>query len=190
MKISMKSYKALVLTLLSAFCLDCMPQSLDANYVMQKSMTDSVNGIVVINYYDGLGRKCQTVNKNAATNGDDQIAITDYDIKGRDDKNWLTIPINGNGSFCDTAIFRQTAIEYYNDSFPFSRINYEDSPLNRKTEEYGAGSIWHNNNKRMTIEYSFNGSTNNKCRKYVVSTGGDSLSSQGFWPAGESAPVW
>ena len=185
MKISMKSYKALVLTLLSAFCLDCMPQSLDANYVMQKSMTDSVNGIVVINYYDGLGRKCQTVNKNAATNGDDQIAITDYDIKGRDDKNWLTIPINGNGSFCDTAIFRQTAIEYYNDSFPFSRINYEDSPLNRKTEEYGAGSIWHNNNKRMTIEYSFNGSTNNKCRKYVVSTGGDSLSSQGFWPAGE-----
>ena len=185
MKISMKSYKALVLTLLSAFCLDCMPQSLDANYVMQKSMTDSVNGIVVINYYDGLGRKSQTINKNAATNGYDQIAMTDYDIKGRVEKNWLTIPINGNGASCDTLLFRQTAIDYYSDSFPYLKINYEDSPLNRKTEEYGAGIIWHNNHKSKKIVYSANSCTINKCRKYVVSTSDYSLSSQGYWQNGE-----
>ncbi len=179
------THKILFLMLLSTCCLDCMSQSIDANYVMQRSMTDSVSSIVAINYYDGLGRKSQTVIKDAATNGYDQITMTDYDIKGKVEKNWLTIPINGNGAFCDTILFRQTAIDYYSDSFPYLKINYEDSPLNRKTEEYGAGIIWHNNHKSKKIVYSANSSTINKCRKYVVSTSDYSLSSQGYWQNGE-----
>ena len=180
-----KSYKVLALMLLLLCGLDCLSQSLDANYVMQKSMTDSVNGIVVLDYYDGLGRKSQTVNKNAATAGYDQVSMLDYDQKGRIDKKWLAVPVNGNGSFCDTIVFKQNAISYYSDNFPFAKTIYDESPLDRKIEEYGAGSTWYNNHKSITIEYYTNGNTINKCRKYIVSASSDSLIAQGYWLDGE-----
>ena len=97
-----------------------------------------------IQYYDGLGRLSQTVQRGFSLNNNDLVILQEYDDLGRESNVWLPTPYSGNGSYTDPDIIKSKAITatVYNDSFPFSTPVYEASPLNRVLQKYGPGVNW------------------------------------------------
>jgi len=137
----------------------CLPfvgvwaQSLDQNYIVTTvpivpvadptTLTD-VNSISTIQYFDGLGRTIQTVQKAiSGITGADLVTLTEYDSTGREYKHWLPITNAGNGAFLSPAtITGNTTSLYGGDTKPYAITEFEPSPLNRITRQYGPGAAW------------------------------------------------
>jgi len=135
------------------------PQSSDQNYTVtktytQKAGTTSIDSIVKIDYYDGLGRPVQTVRKQFTPAGKDLVTRQEYDNFGRASKAWLPIN-NGNntGNFDNTT---NVSTGYNGDTYAYSETKYEPSPLNRVDEQYGPGKEWRDNTRRVKTEYLTN----------------------------------
>ena len=156
----------------------------EISYVKTTTMTGASSGIVSTEYVDGLGRTSLTVSKDASPGCGDLATLQEYDLNGRPSRTWLPAPINAGGGFCGADAFKQSSISNHGDSKPFSQTRYDGSPLNRRVEELGPGSIWHTSNKCVRTEYTTN-SSNNPCRKYEVSTDGTSFSLNGTWQTGD-----
>ena len=156
----------------------------ESSYVKTTTMTGANSGIVSTEYVDGLGRTSLTVSKDASPGCGDLATLQEYDLNGRPSRTWLPAPINAGGGFCGADAFKQSSISNHGDSKPFSQTRYDGSPLNRRVEELGPGSIWHTSNKCVRTEYTTN-SSNNPCRKYEVSTDGTSFSLNGTWQTGD-----
>ena len=144
--------------------------SQDQNYVstttyLTETKTDSLE---TIQYFDGLGRPVQVVQKNITSNGNDLVTYQEYDGFGRDSSLWLPAIASGNnGAFIPLSDFKTKSTATYNnttynsaaDTKPCSRPVYEASPLNRVLEQYGPGADWHNNNKVVKTAYQTNTSS-------------------------------
>ncbi len=108
-------------------------------------------------YYDGLGRKLQTVAKQGSlpTGGTvaDLVSATVYDEFGREIYSYLPFTANNNGG--NTSIsdglfklnpFQQQAAfagtQYPGESYFYGKTNFEASPLNRVTSIYAVGNSW------------------------------------------------
>ncbi len=132
----------------------------DQNYIKTSTaLTADANSpmITTVQYFDGLGRPSQTVQMGMTPEGADLVSFTKYDGVGREWRNWLPAPFDGNfGQFIDENSFTSNAATKYNDNKPYTEIKYESSPLNRIEEQFGAGTSWHTNNKRITTAYSTN----------------------------------
>ena len=88
---------------------------------------------------------------------------------------WL--PTSVMADYVEVNTFRNTAVgsSGYNDSYPYSQSIYEASPLNRPLQQYGAGKLWHSNNRAVRTEYLVNASDSDRaCKFYTVN--GTSLS--------------
>ena len=130
-----------------------------------------------ISYFDGLGRPFQSVNKTVQNNVTKQRLATllEYDYYGRETNMWL--PTSVMADYVEVSTFRNTAVgsSGYNDSYPYSQSIYEASPLNRPLQQYGAGKLWHSNNRAVRTEYLVNASDSDRaCKFYTVN--GTSLS--------------
>ena len=80
-----------------------------------------------------------------------------YDSFGRDSLHWLPAVAGGNkGAYYPN--FATQAISSNGDAKPYSRTEYEPSPLNRVTGQYGAGAAWYDAGKKKDNEYTINGS--------------------------------
>ncbi|MDR2086569.1 MAG: DUF6443 domain-containing protein, partial [Dysgonamonadaceae bacterium] len=188
-----------------AYCSPYVTQSLnlsdDQNYVVTVtplSETDSVNisqisltlarnanAQVSVQYFDGLGRPLETVQKGITPTKADLVTYQEYDGFGRESKSWLPArATNNNGAFVNFTDFQNKASATYNnttynavaDAAPYSYPVYEASPLNRITQQYAPGAAWHNNDKSLKTEYLTNNSTYS-CLSYAVS--GDNLVKNG-----------
>ncbi len=151
--------KIYLFTIIVLFWQQGFSQSSDQNYIRTRTFIKTGNEYMdQIQYYDGLGRLSQTVQVGASPlNGADLVSIVQYDGIGREHKNWLPVPLSTNaGQFVDTTTFKSNAVSVYADAKPYSETRYEPSPLNRITDQFGAGSSWHNNNKRVTTSYGTN----------------------------------
>jgi len=114
--------------------------------------TSDVSGLGVneslqsIQYFDGLGRPIQTVQRGITPAKSDLVTFTEYDGVGREYKQWLPVQIvNNNGAFVPFSAFEPTAksqVLYDNDIRPFNEIKYEPSPLNRVEKQFGSGQAW------------------------------------------------
>ncbi len=94
-------------------------------------------------YFDGLGRPLQTLTELGTPDaGADLLTATlTYDAHGRDKLTYLPAPSNqSNGSY-STAHGTQ-AQAFYGDTYPYSEIVYEASPLSKITQRFGAGQAW------------------------------------------------
>jgi len=120
-----------------------------------------------IQYYDGLGRLRQTIQVAASPNGFDIVQPTVYDGFGRMSKQFLPyVSKKANGSFqttdtSDCYSFYGTdgnIIGRVGESMPFATTNFDNSPLNRVVEQYGAGASWYENEKSTKIKYATNSS--------------------------------
>ncbi|SNS77754.1 RHS repeat-associated core domain-containing protein [Ekhidna lutea] len=125
-------------------------------------------------YFDGLGRNKQSVKLKASPSGKDVIQVVEYDEFGRQSIQHLPFTDVNNGAFHTDAItaqsdFFSTAAKVAHDTRPFSETEFESSPLNRVLSTTPQGQDWHDNNKQVTNNYSFN--TEGEVDKWVIIAG-------------------
>ena len=170
----MKKIKYIKYTVAILICL-CLNFSINSqtntqNYIQTKTMTNDsgTTFLETIQYFDGLGRPVQTVQRGFSPNKYDLITYQEYDAQGRDSASWLPVVASGNnGAFMALANFKTKATSTYNgttynsaaDAKPYGFPVYEASPLNRITEQYGPGADWQNNKKAVKTEYLTNTSS-------------------------------
>jgi RHS repeat-associated protein len=99
-------------------------------------------------YLDGLGRPMQTVGKASTIGGKDLITPIEYDDFGRQQKEYLPYYETGgtqDGSFRTNAdsIHTIRTSTIYGDSYGYSQIDFEPSPLNRVNKQAAPGASWH-----------------------------------------------
>lgn len=130
-----------------------------------------------IQYYDGLGRPMQVVQRamspeayyiriadgsgiidETITIHKDLVVHQEYDAAGRQSTSWLPTISSYAGALIPLDILKENAKNQYQDS-AYSRPVYEASPLNRVSEQYGPGKRWYNSGKSVKTEYLTNKGT-------------------------------
>jgi RHS repeat-associated protein len=151
-------------------------QSADQNYIRTRTMTDKEGSTYIerIQYFDGLGRPVQTVQRGITPAGKDLVSYQEYDALGRESNAWLPAPVGQTtGNFMSFTSFQNTSKSFYNDNNPHTKPVYEASPLNRITAQYGAGAAWHNAGKAVKTEYLTNTTSGElSCLYYTVQGSG------------------
>jgi Domain of unknown function (DUF6443) len=135
------------------------------NAIMEKTPREAMTTVAgathttvqtAIRYFDGLARPTQTVLYRASPDATKDIVAssTEYDGFGNPYKNTLPTPSDvATGAYSTTV---QTLAEsFYNDTHPYQQSVFEQSPLNRAVETFGAGQAWRvlNNEKSTKIAY-------------------------------------
>ena len=111
------------------------------NYITSSTFLDETGNrsMDVISYYDGLGRKIQTVYKNVTVSKADLVNCINYDNLGRIYTEWMYLPFSdNNGKFIQSGSWTD-----HNINEPYTKNVYESSPLNRVMKTWGVGLEWH-----------------------------------------------
>ncbi|WP_051697972.1 DUF6443 domain-containing protein [Prevotella sp. 10(H)] len=156
--------KRYILFIILNSCLStlCYSQTFNDNYIISKTYTDAsgTQSLDVIQYFDGLGRPVQTVQKGITPSKADLVTYQQYDATGREASSWLPAVASGNnGAFIPFATYKTKAMTTYNNDSAYSRPVYEPSPLNRVLEQYGPGKDWYTGKKAVKTEYTTNNRT-------------------------------
>lgn len=112
-------------------------------------------------FFDGLGRSLQTVKKKGHSDGYDLIQHFHYDAFGRENVQYLPYvnqPSNPNGNY---DIYSKTGIEFFypanHGQQPYSKTEYDNSPLNRVTKVMAPGKSWVGAGRGVESGFNFNG---------------------------------
>jgi RHS repeat-associated protein len=97
-----------------------------------------------IQYFDGLGRPTQTILYRASPDASKDIvaSYTEYDGFGRAYKSLLPTPSDVLTGAYQTAPQTLAQSFYGGDTYPYKQSVFENSPLNRVVETFGAGQAW------------------------------------------------
>lgn len=182
----------ILLILLVLDIVDVYSQSSGNNYINTRTYTsaDGSHYLDKIQYFDGLGRPSQTVLRGITPLGQDLTTLQEYDKLGRESNLWLPAVMNKNtGEYCDPDMVKMNAINTNDDRNPYSLPVYEESPLNRIKEQYGAGMLWQENDKKVTTVYQTNVSDNNLLSCIYYKVGGNKqnpiLINNGIYASGQ-----
>jgi len=121
----------IILWLVMLFPVLLYGQSANQNYIKTTTYLaeNSADSIQTIQYFDGLGRPVQTVQRGITPQGNDLIALLEYDIIGRESLAWLPVYKEANqGKYITPASFKSDARSQYADQYPYSKPVYETSP--------------------------------------------------------------
>ena len=106
--------------------------------------SDPTKALINIQYMDGLGRSLQTIGYKQSPMQKDMVsgAVT-YDKYGRVNQSVLTAPASsGTGIYQANPVGLAQSF-YGGDTYAFGQTTaYDQSPLNRAREQYGAGQAW------------------------------------------------
>jgi|CXWL01.1.fsa_nt_gi YD repeat-containing protein len=173
----------------------------DGNVLTTKPLRDVKEAT---QYFDGLGRPLQTVVKQGSleTGGTaaDMVSAAVYDEFGREQYKYLPFAANNTGGntsisdglfklnpFQQQATFMQAQYGSQGETYFYSKINFEASPLNRVDKSMAPGNSWVGNNRGVEAKYWINTNVDNvqmwKCDNVANSFG--TYSSLGAYPAGE-----
>lgn len=136
------------------------------NYVVEKVYLESaasaagarfVNNVV---YLDGFGRKMQEIQVGGALNGTADIILPHvYGVQGRIEKEYLPYSkTSNNGAF----VLNATNISNWNiygtldAPYAFTKVEYDNSPLDRVVKRTGPGKNWHLFKKGIITTYGMN----------------------------------
>ncbi len=109
-------------------------------------------------YLDGLGRPIEKVSRETATPSSgtlwgDMVQFSQYDVYGREPKQYLPYTIqyttatnteSGKYKTTPTTAQSQYYASVYNETFPYSNITFDGSPLNRVGNIKSPGTSWAN----------------------------------------------
>ena len=171
----MRTKIMIVLLAFLSYFLGMQAQDKTQNYVRVRTMLNAANTSYVdnINYYDGIGRPLQTVEmatKSGTQTGSILATLQEYDDAGRETNSWLPTPITGTYLAATSFKTRAQGASGYSDANPYNQVNYEASPLNRVSSQYGAGAAWHTNSKAVKTEYLLNQASGvQACKYYYLS---------------------
>ena len=107
----------------------------------------------------------QTVQVNGSAAGTDLATRLVYDKYGQVIENWLPVPASGNNGAC-VSFFNSKSKSAYNDSYAYTKTEYEPSPLARPVAVYSPGAEMKSH--PATIKYATNYNMNVK--KYAMSS--------------------
>ena len=158
------------------------PDGTSQNYVRTHAMTAAAGSkyMASYDYYDGLGRLFQKVQKGITPAGSNLISLQEYDGAGRRSESWLPI-VSSSVYMSPSAIKSAAPGNYSSDSRPYSKPVYSVSPLDRILKRYSPGAAWAS--KPVTMDYLANSSDVN-CINYSVSSSG-ALVDNGTYAAGQ-----
>jgi hypothetical protein len=147
--------------------------SQDKNYIYTRTMLDEQGTTYLDNvqYFDGLGRPVQTVQRGITPQKSDVISLMEYDGFGRESKVWLPVHISGNnGGYASPATIQAQAINaVYLDNSPYSEPVYEPSPLNRVQQQFGPGAEWRSGGGHsVKTDYLTNNAAGLSCNLYEI----------------------
>ncbi|MBR4619697.1 MAG: hypothetical protein IKO46_01810 [Salinivirgaceae bacterium] len=166
-----------ILLLLAATTFVCRAQSVTKtmNSIVTTTPTTALtsassattsNSIVQVDYFDGLGRPVQTVLVNGSSAGVDLATKQVYDKYGQVIENWLPVPASGNNGAYVSSFNSKSKSAYSNDSYAYTKTEYEPSPLARPVAVYSPGAEMKSH--PATIKYTTNYNMNVK--KYAMSS--------------------
>ena len=142
------------------------------------SSATTSNSIVQVDYFDGLGRPVQTIQVNGSSAGTDLATQQVYDKYGQVIENWLPVPASGNnGAYIPSSSFKSKSYSAYsNDSYAYTKTEYEPSPLARPVAVYSPGTEMKSH--PATIKYTTN--YNMEVKKYAMSGDGKIVNSGNY----------
>ncbi len=158
------------------------------NRITTKQYRFTIIGILSVNneptfttthtYFDGLGRPIQTVGEALSPQAKDIVLSTQtYDKYGRSETGVTIFPTaNDNGGYVNNGL--SLAQSFYKDNAPFTRAEYESSPLNRPRYQLGLGNAWHTTNKKTQL---FDESAGATVPYYTIDATGN-ITKNGFYP--------
>ncbi len=154
-------------------------QSSDQNYIMScvynYNTSNGTDSIKTIQYFDGLGRHIQTVQKAITpTTKDDLVNYIEYDLNSNISVTHLPVPVAGDGNFVGLDNVKSST--YYSDSRPYVKSNYD--ALGRLTKQTPPGTAWESH--PITTSYQTN--TGSEVKLFVLS-GVRSVTYTGYYPA-------
>jgi RHS repeat-associated protein len=179
----------------------------DANAMMTRPLKDVKQAT---QYFDGLGRPLQMVVKQGSwetgSTAADLVSPVVYDDFGREVYKYLPFAANNTGNntsiddgkfklnpFQQQQVFMQTQYGTQNETYFYSKTNFENSPLNRVEKTMAAGNSWVENNRGVEAKYWINTTTdgvkiwsvNNSGSNGVFGTYSLSVYNSGVYAAGE-----
>jgi len=149
------------------------------NYIRSRTYTNSESTLYLdqIAYFDGLGRPMQSIQRGITPEGNDLVTYQEYDVVGREYRSWLpTVASGNNGAYIPLAGFETKAMGTYNnttyhpvaDSVPYSKLEYDSSPLSRIMNQYGPGMAWQKSGMKVFTQYWSNTTSGwLSCTKYI-----------------------
>lgn len=152
--------------------------SADKNYILSRTFCDAYGATWQdkVDYFDEMGRQEETILVNASPFGDDLTTLTEYDVYGRMEKQWLPAEVwtlDGYGSYISPETLKQSIRSINcNDSAPYLLEKYESSPLGRPVCEYGVGQDWHSKGKAVRTQYQLTNVAGNDTLNCVRYYGG------------------
>ena len=149
------------------------------NVTLSNSVTDT-------GFFDGLGRKLQTVSVGAATSGGDIADYTEYDATGSPVRQWLPAVGSGSSAFTPLSSLQYSGVYSGGNYSDFhTQISYENRPSHRPTEVRQAGTDWLNADGAKTY-YKINTSAANGefTAMWLRLTSSGGLEKAGTYPAG------
>ncbi|WP_295229371.1 DUF6443 domain-containing protein [uncultured Chryseobacterium sp.] len=133
------------------------------NYIQSRTYLDSVSTsnsaakqIQTVQYFDGLGRPKQVVNVKASPLGRDVVTHIEYDVFGRQTKDYLPVPQSGtlDGAIVPNPLANATQPNIYGSEKIYSEKILENSPLDRLFEQIQVGNEW--SDKPVNFKYDTN----------------------------------
>ncbi|MEL6132259.1 MAG: DUF6443 domain-containing protein, partial [Bacteroidota bacterium] len=132
----------------------------EGDFVNLKSSTIKEDKIERIQYFDGLGRPVQSIDWKGAPNGEDIIAIQQYNHLGQQTRQYLPYTAHKGGTFTDFNTAKGEQIAFYADpaashawtTFARSITQFEASPLNRAIEQGAPGVAWQPESQSVGIQ--------------------------------------
>ncbi len=142
-------------------------------------------------YFDGLGRPLQTVDKQASPAKKDIVTPHVYDAFGREA--WQFLPYASASAtdgafkldpFAEQKTFYTTQLAGQGQTYYYSQTNFEPSPLSRPLLSMPAGNNWVGSARGTELSYEINGA--NEVRVWTVpATNGNVPTSSSFYAAGK-----
>ena len=136
--------------------------STDKNAIIQSKLriattnevdaTDPTKAVINVGYLDGLGRPLQTVGYQQSPTQKDMVSgAVVYDAFSRVIKMGLLAPATTqSGTFQTNPLGLANA--FYADANAYNETTvFDNSPLNRPREQFGAGAAWRNNDRKNQI---------------------------------------
>ena len=163
-------------------------QSDGMNYVHSRIMLDSAgtSASAQIDYYDGLGRKIETMMRGASPSGADIVIASTYDEYGRPHLTSLPLPAPGNdGAFIPWSRLGIQCFMFYNDVYAYSYPVYEPSPLGKVLEEYGPGTPWQTRGRSLRHKDLTNEASGDFACAYFHVSSEASLTKTGIYHPGQ-----
>ncbi len=183
----MKKYILLVLLALPSIIVAQTPTQTQ-NYVLsttyQKGFVKGLewtaqdkDKISSVAYLDGLGRPVQNIAVKAGGANEDIVTFIEYDMYGRQIKEYLPYAAVSSGGAYRTNAYNATNSFYtakYGSAVnnPYAEKHFEASPLNRLEEQAAPGSSWllnKNSDADHTMKFGYQTNTGNEVKKYTVS---------------------